>query len=145
MTSAFGGQRSIQLSYGCLQDRDPENEPADKPASHGFLAEAGAGFNGQVAGAVKLSRRLWAVGSRRIRSPRGLQAQEFAIRNALAFRPPSLLPGIQQPCRRVRRRRQISLDQRLDVVVALARAVGAHDHEDEPAAVGIIGGDDVEA
>lgn len=48
MTSAFGGQRSIQLSYGCLQDRNPENEPASEPASHGFLAEAEAGFNGQV-------------------------------------------------------------------------------------------------
>ena len=28
----------------------PENEPAGEPASHGFLAEAGAGFNGQLAG-----------------------------------------------------------------------------------------------
>ncbi len=28
---------------------DPENEPAGEPASHGFLAEAGAGFNGQLA------------------------------------------------------------------------------------------------
>ena len=48
MTSAFGGQRSIQLSYGCFPGK-PEYEPAGEPASHGFLAEAGAGFNGQLA------------------------------------------------------------------------------------------------
>lgn len=46
-TSAFGGQRSIQLSYGCFPE--PENEPAGEPASHGFLAEAAAGFNRQLA------------------------------------------------------------------------------------------------
>lgn len=142
MTSAFGGQRSIQLSYGCFQDRYPENEPAGKPASHGFLAEAGAGFNGQVAGAVKLSRL--AIGPCRIRALRGLAGRASFEQPGLFVRP-SLLPGIQQPCRRVRRRRQVALDQCFDVVVALARAVGTHHHEDQPAAVGVVGGDDVEA
>lgn len=28
---------------------EPENEPAGEPASHGFLAEAAARFNGQLA------------------------------------------------------------------------------------------------
>jgi hypothetical protein len=28
---------------------EPENEPAGEPASHGFLAEAASGFNGQLA------------------------------------------------------------------------------------------------
>lgn len=144
VTSAFGGQRSIQLSYGCLQDRDPENEPAGKPASHGFLAEAGAGFNGQ--GAVKLSRRSGL--SVRAASGRCAASQAQGVRHyemPWLSSGPLLLPGIQQPRSRVRCRRQVALDQRLDVIVALARAVGAHHHEDEPAAVGIVGGDDVEA
>jgi hypothetical protein len=33
---------------------EPENEPAGEPASHGFLAEAAARFNGQLANVRRL-------------------------------------------------------------------------------------------
>lgn|GEM_PF-3745063 len=44
MTSAFGGQHSIQLSYGCvtslLGDASPVCNWQDVPMSHDFFARA---------------------------------------------------------------------------------------------------------
>ena len=47
LTSAFGGQRSIQLSYGC-------REHADISRFEAYIAEAGGCFNDQNGGRERL-------------------------------------------------------------------------------------------
>ena len=48
MTSAFGGQHSIQLSYGCSRAKSP---------SPALITEAGVTFNAKLRGEVALRSR----------------------------------------------------------------------------------------
>jgi hypothetical protein len=54
VTSAFGGQHSIQLSYGCLND-------AVICMREAFLTDAARGFNGEIRFAVRKLCGKWVL------------------------------------------------------------------------------------
>ena len=50
MTPAFGGQYSIQLSYGCFRDREIQKRTSPFEPVIGFIDEAVSCFNAEMDG-----------------------------------------------------------------------------------------------
>lgn len=48
MTPAFGGQYSIQLSYGCFRDREIQKRTSPLEPVTGFIDEAVPCFNAEM-------------------------------------------------------------------------------------------------
>src|SRR6185437_34661 len=90
VTSAFGGQRSIQLSYGCLAEAEESprrKSVAGRPIPR-FITDASAGINGEME--LRRPPKAEITGSNRVGCERRPMSARLAGAGASEFFPAAL-------------------------------------------------------